>query len=229
MGINTYQQPSIFFGNLRIDEPITSLTDIFVSIVCFYAFFQLKLYNFQSPISNIRYYFRRYFFLMGLATLYGGIIGHAFLYKLSFSWKLPGWCLSMISMNFLERALIEYTKWIIPKKIGIFLTWLNIVELIVFLLLIIVIQKFYLVEIHSAYGLLCIVLPFSIFLLIKSKEKIPAKFFLAATFIMIITSIIFKNKIGLSPWFNHNDIAHLLMCLAGLFFYWGSKKIQLKN
>jgi hypothetical protein len=110
ISVGDYRQPSVFIDGIRIDEPVTSITDILVSVVCFYSLFKLKEPSEDDLVRTVRYYFRRYFLLMGISTFYGGCIGHAFLYMLSFSWKLPGWLLSMISMNFLERAMIEYTK-----------------------------------------------------------------------------------------------------------------------
>ena len=34
------------------------------------------------------FYFKYYFLVMGIATTFGGIIGHAFLYAFTFAWKL---------------------------------------------------------------------------------------------------------------------------------------------
>ena len=226
ISIGDYHQPSVFIDGIRIDEPVTSITDILVSVVCFYSFFKLKGPSEDDLVRTVRYYFRRYFLLMGLSTFYGGCIGHAFLYMLSFSWKLPGWLLSMISMNFLERAMIEYAKHYLAPTFGRFLTILNIVELFVFSIITIITQKFYFVEIHAAYGLLCIVLPFSVYLYFKTSEKDAPKRFLYATFVMMIASIVFRNRLGISEWFNHNDIAHVLMCFAGGFFYLGVKHVK---
>ncbi|GIV26398.1 MAG: hypothetical protein KatS3mg027_0212 [Bacteroidia bacterium] len=211
-------QPSIEIGGISIGEPVTTLTDIIVSIVCFYAFFKLSLFRNKQI-----YFFRRYFLLMGLATLYGGIIGHGFIQYLSFSWKLPGWLLSMVSMNFLERAMIEYLKQFISVKWGKILTIWNLMELMFFSFITIYAQEFFYVEVHAAYGLLCIVLPISAYLYRKQKDE-TSKYFLMATFVMMVTSIIFKNKISIDIWFNYNDIAHVLMAITGWLFYEGIKK-----
>lgn len=216
----TSVQPSIEIGGIVLGEPITTFTDIVVSLVCFYAFFKL------SFIQNIQiFYFRRYFLLMGLATFYGGIIGHGFIQYLSYSWKLPGWLLSMISMNFLERAMIEYLKQYISIKWGKILTRWNLLELFIFSIIVIYTQKFFYVELHAAYGLLCIVLPISAYLYFQKKDN-TSRYFLLATLVMIVTSILFKNKISISIWFNYNDIAHVLMAITGWLFFEGIKKVK---
>ncbi|MEA2106203.1 MAG: hypothetical protein U9P82_05720 [Bacteroidota bacterium] len=70
-----FEQPSIFIQNIRIDEPVTTLTDLFVSFVCFYAFYKLN----KIPIRNkVHLYLRYYFLSMGIATAIGGIVGHGF-------------------------------------------------------------------------------------------------------------------------------------------------------
>ena len=77
-------QPSIYFLGLRIDEPVTTVTDLIVSAVCFYAFYQLH----RIPLKNKVHWNLKYYFLsMGMATLIGGVIGHGFLYLFSFAWK----------------------------------------------------------------------------------------------------------------------------------------------
>jgi len=59
-------QPSIEILNLRIDEPVTTLTDILLAGICFYAFFQTgKLEKSGSSKS----YFRLYFLILGLGAL----------------------------------------------------------------------------------------------------------------------------------------------------------------
>jgi hypothetical protein len=150
-----YEQPSIFPFGLRIDEPVTTLTDLFVSFVCFYAFYKLNKINVQN---KVHLYLKYYFLSMGIATTIGGIIGHGFLYlfdaqwnapegfvhvlgkifgeelmkDVANPWKLPGWLTSMFSIALVERASIEYARPIIKKGVGTFFAWLNVIELLTF-------------------------------------------------------------------------------------------------
>src|SRR5690606_15052511 len=104
-----------------------------------------------------------YFLLMGIATLIGGIIGHGFLYALSFYWKLPGWLLSMLAINFLERVMIRFSKPVLTSGGAKFFSWFNVAELVVFAALAFGTLDFLYVEIHSTYGLLVVVFGFCIF------------------------------------------------------------------
>jgi len=119
-----FQQPSIFIYGFRIDEPVTVLTDLLVSAVCFYAY--IKLRKIRSG-NKVHMYLKHYFLTMALATGIGGLLGHGFLYAFEKSiditlevspWKLPAWLISMFSIMLIERAAIEYARPIINPKIG---------------------------------------------------------------------------------------------------------------
>lgn len=212
-------QPSIYLGNLRIDEPITTLTDLLVSAVCFYAFVRLR----QKAGKKIMVMLMlQYFFLfMGIATAIGGLIGHAFLYALSFEWKLPGWLTSMVAVTLAERAVILRSQKFMPPTIFTFFSWLNIIELLTFMALSFGTLKFIFVEIHTAYGLLVVVGSFSIYLYRKSGDM-SSKLYLYAVGLAAISAFFFTSGLGISPWFNHIDISHVFMALSAALFYWGS-------
>ena len=214
-------QPSVYWLGIRIDEPMTTLTDLLVSVVCFYAFYQLSTYQVRN---NSLRYFRYYFLLMGIATLLGGLIGHAFLYAFSFSWKLPGWIVSMLSVALIERSAIDYAKDYVPKKLGHFFLRLNIVELITIMTITLYTLNFKWVEFHSGYGLLAIVFPFHGYVYLKTKNK-GSKTIMLAVGIASIAALVFMNKIAAHAWFNHLDISHTLMAIAAYVFYRGALQL----
>ena len=214
-------QPSIDFLGIRIDEPITTITDLVVSAVCFYAFYRLNAIPKRNKVHwNLKYYFLS----MGMATLIGGLIGHGFLYLFSFAWKLPGWLTSMFSVALLERASILYARPLIKPGIGKFFTWLNIIELTTFVIVTFSTLNFFFVEVHSAYGVLIIVTSFNIVVYRKNKT-VASKLFLIAVGVSSISALIFMNQIGISIWFNHFDISHILMAISAFIFYKGSMKM----
>ena len=210
-----YPQPSVELFEIRIDEPVTTITDLFVSCVCFYAFYRLN----KIPLkNNVHWNLKYYFLTMGLATLIGGVIGHGFLYLFSFAWKLPGWLTSMFSIALLERASILYAKPLIKPRIGKFFYWMNILELSTFVILTFSTLNFFFVELHSAYGLLVIVTSFNFWVYRKRKSE-ASRLFLVAVGVSSISALIFMNEVGISPWFNHFDISHLLMATSAFIFY----------
>ncbi|MFC2151976.1 DUF6962 family protein [Bacteroidota bacterium] len=242
-----YDQPSIYPFGLRFDEPITTITDLMVSFVCFYAFYKLNKIGIKN---KVHLYLKYYFLSMGIATAIGGIIGHGFLYLFNTTWespegfirvlgnifgeellkdvanpwKLPGWLTSMFSIALVERASIEYARPLINKKVGTFFAWLNVIELLTFVTITFASLNFFFVEVHSAYGLLIVVTSFNLSVFLKTKKR-GSKLFLIAVGFSALGALFFMNKWGFSPWFNHFDISHIFMTFSALYFYIGSKEI----
>lgn len=222
-----FEQPSITIFNIIIDEPVTTLTDLVVSTVCFYAFFKLRAI---AERTKLHYYLKIYFASMGVATFFGGVVGHGFLryfdqltnfdFPVS-PWKLLGWYTSMISIAMLERAVIERSRVLIPKKVGWFFSRLNILELLTFMTITGFSLNFFFVEVHSAYGLLVITSSFSLLIYLKTRH-VGSLRFLIAVGISAVSALVFMNQWGIGKWFNHYDISHTLMAFGAWFFYRGA-------
>lgn len=216
-------QPSIFPFGIRIDEPITTLTDILVGTACLVAAYKLK------PLSNGRKLHQSiiwYFILMGIATLMGGIFGHAFLYRLGFFWKLPGWLLSMIAVNLLERVMILFSASQLSPKMLKFFSIFNILELLFFMALAFGTLNFLYVQIHSTYGFLVIVFSFSYFNYKRGNYPHVMKNMMWGVFWVFLCAVVFVGKLAISKWFNHADLAHVFMFIAAIYFYYGSKSLM---
>lgn len=214
-------QPPIFPFGLRIDYPVTVATDLLVTAVCLYAFFKLSKDKYPGTIYT---YLRIYFLSMGIATAVGGIIGHGFLYYFGFYWKLPGWFTSMLSIAVLERACIYHVRDRLNDKFAKFLGWLNIVELITFMVISFYTLNFLWVEVHSAYGLAFVVFSLSIYNYRKTKDK-GSYYFIIAVLVSSGAAITFITQYDISIWFNHYDISHVFMAISAYFFYLGAKNL----
>lgn len=215
-------QPSIFPFGLRIDYPVTVATDLLVTLVCFYAFYRLNKKDYPGTTYTL---LRVYFVSMGIATAVGGIIGHGFLYYFGFYWKLPGWFTSMLSIAVLERACIRHVRKIINPKFSKFLGWLNIVELLTFMVVSFYTLNFLWVEVHSAYGLAFVVFSLSIYNYSKTRDP-GSKYFIYAVLISACAAITFITQFDISIWFNHYDISHVFMALSAYVFYQGAKRLR---
>ncbi|MBI1225343.1 MAG: hypothetical protein GC192_08920 [Bacteroidetes bacterium] len=221
-----YRNPSIDFFGLRVDEPITMLTDLLVTVVCWFAFRQLGKMRHPLPVGkgSIHRLLRGYFLTMGMATLLGGLIGHSFNYALGIHWKIPGWYISMFSVAFLERASIFHTFPLIRPRLAQFFAVLNIVELLFFLIISVATMNFYFVMGHAAYGILIVTGGFQGFVFFKTRHE-GSKQFLRGVITATIGALFFVNEWAIGVWFNHMDIAHVTMALGCWFFYLGGKKI----
>ena len=216
-------QPSIELFGLVIHTPITTVTDVIVAIICFVAYLKLKRLPDQGTVHRL---FKYYFLSMSAATFLGGVVGHGLMHYLPFYMKIPGWITSMLSIALLERAVIQYTRKLISAKIGIFFSWLNIVELLVFMVLSLVTLNFQFVLAHAAYGMAIVVLGFTGFIYLKEKSMGSAQILLAVL-TCSIGAFFFVFQIGIDKWFNHIDISHVFMMAGSILYYKGGKKLIL--
>lgn len=216
-----YRNPSLDILGLRVDEPITMLTDVLVTVVCWYAFYKMSQMEKKGSIHRLC---RGYFLTMGMATLLGGLIGHSFNYALGIHWKIPGWYVSMFSVAFLERASIFHAFPLIRPRLAQFFAVVNIMELLFFLVISVVTMNFLYVMGHAAYGILIVTGGFQGYALLRTRHE-GSKQFLLGVLTATIGAVFFVNEWAPSMWFNHMDIAHVMMAVACWYFYLGSRKI----
>lgn len=216
-------QPSIYPLGIRIDEPVTTLTDLIIAAICFYAFFKLGKHRISHHIYIL---IQGYFLCIGLSTLWGGLIGHGFLYLFTPEWKFPGWALSMVGINLIERVMVSYSRSFIKPQYARFFSLVNILELLVFAYLTFTTLNFAYVEIHTAYGLMVFVLGFSLYHYYKGNHSRMIRYFIWAVIAVIIAFIFFATKIGLGVWFNYMDISHVFLAISAWWFYIGAKAMM---
>jgi len=214
----------IFIFGIRILEPVTTLTDLIVSAVCFYAF--VRLLKLNRPELHFKY-INWFFLTMGIATALGGLVGHGFLYLFTFAWKLPGWLTSMLSISLLERASIEYAKPILHPRFRKFMDWANIIELIIFMVLTFATLNFRFVEIHSAFGLLVVNTPLHLYVYWKTRSK-GSRIMLTGISFAVLSALVFMNEISIHKWFNYLDLSHMLMAVGAFFFIRAALNFNLK-
>ncbi len=214
-----FVKTSIEIYGVRIQEPVTALTDLLVSCVCFFAFRKLK------PVNQSVVLLRYYFLVMAIATAYSGIIGHAFLHYLSIGWKIPGWLFSMFGITLLERTCITHAKSILSKNTGTFFTYLNSIELLILIIVVLATLNFTFVEAHAAYGLLIVVFSFEAILYKFSKAE-SSKLFLIAVGISSLAATTHLTQFSIHPWFNYLDLSHVLMASSAFVFFRGGQKLE---
>ncbi len=208
-------QPDIMLGDLRIQEPVTTLTDLILGMYCLYVTYKLGTHqNITPPFKFLRIHI----FLLGFAVIIGGILGHGFQYHFSPIWKIPGWYISMIAVMFMERSSIEYIKQSVSHRLHRALLIINLVELLVIMLIASVSLNFFWVEFHSVYGLLLVVFPCHLYNYIKTKDP-ASKIMLYGIAVLVAAIFVFNYPIIISKWFTNYDFAHVLMLLSIIFFY----------
>lgn len=203
-------QPSIFIGGLEIGEPVTSITDLMISAMSLYAWWRLG----KSDQKGLTFVFFRIFFLLtGIGTFCGGILGHAFLYKVGPEWKLIGFYTGMLAVAAIERSAILHANRFIKPYVGKVFLVINMLELIIMMIFTTITLHFQFVEYHSAYGMLLVVFGFHLYAYRKSKDP-GSLILLWNTPLLLLIVFCFNYPVILHEWFNHRDIAHVLMVIS---------------
>lgn len=208
-------QPGIEIGGILLMEPVTVITNLFISVMCFYAFWKMGKDKVEgNPLIFLRYYF----LTMGIATTWGGFIGHGFLYLLDDRWKLGGWIISMLSVALIERSAISYANRLVSPKLGQAFLLMNVIELIILMALVVSTVHFKFVEIHSAYGFIIVVFGFHLFVFWKTRD-LGSLEMIYATISLLIAVYIFNAPVIIHTFFNHRDLAHIFMLIGAYFQY----------
>ena len=216
--IPKYIQPSIEVWNIRIDEPITAFTDLLLAAVCFYAFIRLRQ---QDHVGKIQWYFKNYFLALGLGSLFGGLIGHAFLYNFTPQWKLLSWVLILLSVAFIVHALVELAKPLVRPVFTRLAVSFNLFVLVLALFFTVWTVAFSPVKYYTIFGMLIVVGSLSFYIFQKTGNKGTARFMVAVG-LGVISAFVFSYGWGFGPWFNHNDVSHILLSFSAVIFYKGA-------
>ncbi len=220
-----YLQPSIEILNIRIDEPITTATDLLLAAVCLYAFFRISKHEYFGKMKG---YFKYYFLTLGLGAVFGGICGHAFQYRLAEEWKLVSWVLTLGSVALMAHALTEVAKPLVRPGISRIISRFNLLIFAIALFYTLWTMAFSPVKYFTIYGMLVVVGSLSYFVYHRTGNR-GMLILMGAVGVGFLSAIIFSFEWGLSPWFNHNDISHLILTFSAYHIYRGAELIMETN
>jgi hypothetical protein len=211
-----YQNPTIYLGTLRIDEPVSAITDIIMSMVCFYAFYKTKALEAYKAVSLYRWFF----LLTGLSTLVAALVGHAFLYYFGVDAKMYGWLFGIASISFATFAAMYNTRELIGESVFKRLILINGIEVIAAVVAVFMSWSFVVVEVHTAYGLLLNVTILEYINYKRTGSPLSIKLIYGIG-IAIVAVLCHIFQFAYSVWFNHIDLSHVFMALSMYVIYKG--------
>ncbi|MEZ5072586.1 MAG: hypothetical protein R2751_16890 [Bacteroidales bacterium] len=209
---------SIEIWNLRIDEPMTVLTDLLLAAICFYAYLNIR--HVESP-GRIKRYFKYYFLTLGFGSLFGGVLGHAFLYQLPDHWKLLSWMLVLLSVVLISLAMLEMARPLINPSFTRIIQRLNMCLFILAAFFTVWNVAFSPVKYYTIFGMVLIVGMLSVHLYRKTGNRALLRLTMAVG-VGLVSAVIFSYQWGLGPWFNHNDISHVILSFSTVMIYKGA-------
>lgn len=215
-------QPSIEVLNIRIDEPVTTLTDLLLMVICIYTFLRIR-----KPYKTLScsQYFSSYFLVLGLGALTGGLLGHAFQYVLNEQWKLLSWILTLASVALLIQALLEVARPLLSTRTFQLLSWFNLIICIPVLAITIWSVDFTPVKYYAIFGLVVLSSLLCLYIYQRTGNK-GVLLLVGGVGIGFISAIIYSLGWGFSAWFNHRDLGHIILCFAVYYMYRGADGIM---
>ena len=206
---NPYQNPSIELLGLRIDEPVTTITDVIVALIGIWGYFKIAR---QKNLKHVSVY-ALFFLGTGISTLVAGIIGHAFLYRFGYEAKMVGWVFGILGTCFAQFAAVHHVRQTLGEKTFKLFLYICYLEVIVSMIVLILKPSFVVVIIHTAFGLLLAVTVLESINYSKTRSKLSLMM-LYGVGLAIGAIICHAGKIAISKWFNHLDLSHVFLGLS---------------
>jgi len=213
--------------NLDLLEPIGFLGDLIIAGFCFYFAYKILKMN-----TNVLFYNNWRWFLIsfGTSVILGGL-GHLFYNYTGAFGKWFGWLGSIVSSIFLEMAFISiYPKTKVKKTLYV----VSYVKLLIIIIIELLILSFGDIDKNQALGLIVpsinsfIGIGFYAGCLGYYYQKTISenfKYFWIGVLVLVPASLLQIFKINPHPYFDRNDLSHLILILSLILFYQGLKKL----
>jgi len=206
----------LLITQITVYEPVTFLTDVMVSILCFY--FVRKTAEFQGTEAL---HWRYFFLFMGISTFFGGIVHGFFPLHYTLNGQLV-WGFAhlnaSVALFFAQSAVISQYR--DKRNLYSLVKLLMSIQIVLTFTSIIVIHNFTVMIVSLAIGYL----PLLTYYFVKAlRGDFSAGWIATAIFLSLSTGFVFLSKFSFCEWFNFNDISHILMMLGFTALYQGLK------
>jgi hypothetical protein len=215
------------FG-LDLVEPMALITDSILGALSVYFAIRIKRLKTKHPFFEYWYWF---FIVFGIGAFYGGL-AHGFFNYWGVLGKFPSWIAGPISIYLLEQAMISASK--NNKQIKI-LKGISFWKMIIVFTIWILLLCFAPVWEKPSIGFLPIAINtivgvvgaagFLAHSYLKKGISQSYRYFKLGVLVMLPTAFVFLMKINLHPWFDKNDLSHVLLGAGITYLYIGCMRI----
>lgn len=208
---------TIYFNlwGLNLQEPMALILNWIIASFCVYAFFKLNRFN-----NKANSYWRMFYLFFGISTFFGGL-GHVFFLYTGIPGKFPSWIFGALANGFAALGVLNFKGISKPTTIAYYLVWIKCALLVVISM---VTQKFIFIAIDAIVTYLCYTGIYLLFLQSRTLFRYFISKFLIGVVILLPSAFFFILKINLHDWLNKDDVSHILMLIAIVFFYQGLKE-----
>lgn len=222
--VDSILNPTVYLGSLEFREPVTTLTDFAVALLCLFAFFSLGKKS--RPSSPSLPFYRTYFLCIAIGLLSAAWIGHAFQAYFSYEWKALGWVFGIIGHAALAMASLSDARGVLGDRWFQLLRGLIILLFASFLIWIASpMRSFQVTQLASGTFIAGFALPLHLYRYWKLRSPGSLLIITAACY-GILPAIVYNQQISLNRWFNYHDISHVLMFGFMMMMFLGVRSIQ---
>jgi len=218
--------PTVYLGWFEWREPITTLTDLLISLICLYAV--LSYARYKGKKSNNFIYYQGYFICFSIGMMSAALLGHGLVAYVGTEWKVVGWTISILGYTFLGIASLIQIKLITPKLYFNSIRLLFLLQIAIFLILILnpYTHNFKITQIGSVVSLIGFILPIHIYNYNKTKQN-GSLLIVSSIICGLFPAIIYNTQFSISHWFNYHDISHVLVSINMIIIFMGTKRLSM--
>ncbi|MGZ4044206.1 MAG: DUF6962 family protein [Bacteroidia bacterium] len=202
----------IIFAGAIIFEPMTILTNLFITFFCCFAFYRVN--KIKTNLANKWAWF---FFLIGISSFIGSVahgahfqLGETFLKTTVFLMN----AVSLVAIYFCFKAANTYIS--LGKQSGKYATWAVLLWILILLVVTFIQNNFLLIKIHAG-----IVLTYSLIIHLITYKKAGSPLIAWGIIVSFFSIVVHSLYLSFSEWFNYKDIAHIIMLVSLLMMYRG--------
>ena len=222
-----YEKIEVIISGYIIQEPNAVITDLLMAIVSFFlGIFLLR----KRQNSAFETWWISFFFLFAISSFLGAL-GHGFFIYWGVAGKFPNWITAIPIIYFIERAMLSLLANEKRKERLILLALYKMIlvySVFIWICIVFPIQEkpqiaFLPLAINTIVG---VILSTGILGYQYSKKEKSFKLIYFGVIAMIPSAFVFLIKINPAPWFDKNDLSHVLMTIGIVFFYFGIEKVK---
>ncbi len=211
---------------LELLEPTAFVGDMIMAFFGFLFAYKVSKLGQTVFIKN----WKIFFFLFGLLFLFGGF-GHLMYNYWAIPGKYAGWFLGIVIVFYVEAAMLSFIKsdklrnaLLIACKIKLLLALIG--EVLIISLIDLSVDFSVAMQIptvNSTFGLTSALVILSYY---YSRILTPVfKFFILSGLVMLPAVFFRAMKINPAPWFDKNDVSHLVLFFGLILYYTGVKRV----
>jgi hypothetical protein len=211
---------SVAFGSIVLYEPVTFLTNLILTLSCLLFARQLQRMPNQDERTKGFYWF---FTAMSFSFLMGGLAHLLYDYFDFYAWRRPSFIFTGLAVFAAQMSVRGQFPASSRKVLSLFFSF----EFLVYTWFILFKCDFLWLKINSTFGITVFVIGSQLYSFYKEKDR--RGLYIAAGLVLNILALpIHGFKLHLHPvYFNHNDLAHLLMMFCFYLMFMGARGLNL--